>query len=154
MIPSHLVGLAGKRLCALDVGKKRIGVAVCDEMHIVVSTRPVIEMNASAVDAVLQRCHADRIEVLIVGMPKLTDDRESEIQEFIRGFVTLLRSAVSIPVVEVDEAFSTSEARKLMVAGGMSKKKRQAKGVKDQMAAGVILRDLIEDVRTYRRDVQ
>ena len=34
--------LEGRRIAALDVGMARIGVAVCDEMHIVVSTRPVI----------------------------------------------------------------------------------------------------------------
>ena len=147
MTSTELSSLRGKKICALDVGTKRIGVAVCDEMHILVSTRPVIMMDDDVVENLRQRCAADRIEALVIGVPRHHDDRTTPIITFIEEFVTRVRSNVSIPVYEADEAFSTQEARSLMISGGTKKKKRQTKGVKDQMAAAVILRDVLEEVR-------
>jgi putative Holliday junction resolvase len=148
MTHAELASLRGKRLCALDVGLKRIGVAVCDEMHILVSTRPIIENTATALDVLRERCTTDRIDALIIGVPRLHDDRITPIIEAIQQFIERVRHVLSIPVYEADEAFSTKEARSIMVATGVKKKKRQTKGVKDQMAAAVILRDVLEEVRS------
>ncbi len=147
MTRDELLTLRGKRLCALDVGTKRIGVAICDELHILVSTRPVITNDEDVLDQLSRRLDADRIEALVIGVPRLHDDRTTPIIAFIEEFVTKVRAHVSLPVYEADEAFSTQEARALMISGGTKKKKRQTKGVKDQMAAAVILRDVIEEVR-------
>ncbi len=122
--------------------------AVCDEMHIVVSTRPVVENTPDVIDRLLQHFALDRTEVVIVGVPRHHDGRVTPIIETIERFVTELRVHTSIPVFEADEAFSTKEARLIMVATGVKKKKRQTKGVKDQVAAAVILRDVIEEVRS------
>lgn len=151
MTHAELASLRGKRLCALDVGMKRIGVAVCDEMHIVVSTRPVIENTPLAIDVLRERCVTDRIDVLIIGVPRLHDDRVTPIIEAIQQFIERVRQALPLPVFEADEAFSTKEARSIMVSSGVKKKKRQTKGVKDQMAAAVILRDVVEEVRSLPR---
>lgn len=148
MTHAELASLRGKRLCALDVGMKRIGVAVCDEMHIVVSTRPIIENTPTAIEELQQRCATDRIDALIIGVPRLHDDRVTPIIEAIQQFIERVRQAVSLSVYEADEAFSTKEARSIMVSSGVKKKKRQTKGVKDQMAAAVILRDVLEEIRS------
>ena len=148
MTREELLSLKDKRLCALDFGMRRIGMAVCDEMHIVVSTRPVVENSPDVIDRLLQQFVSDRTEVVIVGVPRHHDGRITPIIETIVRFVTELRIHTSIPVFEADEAFSTKEARSIMVATGVKKKKRQTKGVKDQVAAAVILRDVIEEVRS------
>lgn len=148
MTPNELISLRGKRLCALDVGLKRIGVAVCDEMHIVISTRPVIENTPLAIDELRERCRVDRIDVLIIGVPRHHDERITPIIEAIQHFIERVRLDLRLPVLEADEAFSTKEARSIMISSGVKKKKRQAKGVKDQMAAAVILRDVLEEVRS------
>lgn len=148
MTPDELRSLRGKRLCALDVGLKRIGVAVCDEMHIVISTRPVIENTPLAIDELRERCRVDRIDVLIIGVPRHHDERITPIIEAIQHFIERVRLALQLPVLEADEAFSTKEARSIMISSGVKKKKRQTKGVKDQMAAAVILRDVLEEVRS------
>ncbi|HLP27242.1 MAG TPA: Holliday junction resolvase RuvX [Candidatus Didemnitutus sp.] len=148
MTREELLSLNGKRLCAIDFGMRRIGVAVCDEMHIVVSTRPVVDNTLGVMDRLVQQFALDRTEVVLVGVPRHHDDRTTPIIETIERFVTELRLHTSLPVFEVDEAFSTKEARSIMVATGVKKKKRQTKGVKDQMAAAVILRDAIQEVRS------
>lgn len=148
MTRDELMSLRSKRLCALDYGMRRIGMAVCDEMHIVVSTRAVVENTPDVIDRLLQQFASDRTEVVIVGVPRHHDGRITPIIETIERFVTELRIHTSLPVFEADEAFSTKEARSIMVATGVKKKKRQTKGVKDQVAAAVILRDVIEEVRS------
>lgn len=132
----------------LDYGQRRIGVAVCDELHIVVSTRPVVDNTASLFDDLRAIIERERTQVLLVGVPRLHDERTSPIIQEIEQFIVRLRGAVTIPVFEIDEAFSTKEARQIMVRSGMKQKKRQTKGVKDQVAAAVMLASVLEEVRT------
>jgi len=139
------VDIAGKRIMALDYGRARIGVAVCDPMHIVISTRTIIENRPPVEAAVAERIAYERAEVVLVGVPLLHDGRVTEMIEEIRAFVTRLRAMVSVPVVEVDEAFSTKAARSVMMSVGLSKKRRAEKGKKDVVAAAVMLRDFLEE---------
>jgi putative Holliday junction resolvase len=138
--------ISGKRILALDYGERRTGVAVCDEMHIVVSSRPIIETDEHLVRNVLKQAENDRIDLIVVGVPVHHDDRITPIIQAITEFVAALASSTSIPVYPVDEAFSTRDARAIMVASGMKKKKRQTKGVKDQVAAAVILQRVLNEL--------
>ncbi len=142
--------IQGKRLMAIDYGQRRAGVAVCDEMHIVVSSRPVIESDEHLVDHVLHQAATDRIEVIIVGVPEHHDGRITPIIEAIYAFIGNLSARANVPVVTADEAFSTRDARAIMVSSGMKKKKRQTKGVKDQVAAAVILQRVIDELSSGR----
>lgn len=138
--------IRGKRLLALDYGDARIGVAVCDELHIVVSTRPVITNDDRMMATLLQRLIDDRIDVILVGVPRHHDDRTTPIIERIEAFIVAVRARCQQPVFDVDEAFSTQRARELMVANGMKKHRRQQKGTKDAVAAAVILRDVLQEL--------
>lgn len=141
------VDLQGKRIMALDVGTVRIGVAVCDELHITVSTRPVIANDSRVFETIKERIITDRVQVVAVGVPRKVDDTSSPIIETIERFIQDLRLHVTIPVMEVDEAFSTQRAHAVMRASGVSKKRRQTKGTKDQVAAAVILQELLNEIR-------
>ena len=143
--------IRGRRLMALDYGLSRTGVAVCDDMHIVVSSRPVLTTDEHLVENVLRQAGADRIDVIIVGVPEHHDGRVTPIIEAIYAFISALSAQTELTVVTADEAFSTKDARAIMVSAGMKKKKRQTKGVKDQVAAAVILQRVLDEmsVRTY-----
>lgn len=137
--------LAGLRIAVLDYGEARIGVAVCDEMHIVVSTRPAIGNVAVSVWAdLLERLHDDRINVVMVGVPWLDDGRTSPIIERILDFIEELKKRIDLPIHELDESFSTKRAFEVMRESGMKKHQRQAKGKKDEVSAAVMLRDYLE----------
>ncbi len=139
--------LRGKRIAALDYGNARIGVAVCDEMHILVSTRPVINNDANVMQSLRDRFAMERTDVVVVGIPKLVqEDAETDIIKEIRHFIERLRESVSIPVMETDEAFSSKRAREMMFTTGMKKKRRREKGTKDQLAAAIILKDLLSEL--------
>ena len=143
--------IRGKRLMALDYGQSRTGVAVCDQMHIVVSSRPVLATDEHLIANLLRQADSDRIDVIIVGVPEHHDGRVTPIIEAIYEFVAALTASTDLMIVTADEAFSTKDARAIMVSAGMKKKKRQTKGVKDQVAAAVILQRVLDEmsVRTY-----
>lgn len=140
------VDLIGKRLAALDFGVARIGIAVCDEMHIVVSTRAVIKNDDLVWDNLLAQFEADNIDVVLVGVPLKHDDSTSPIIERIEQFISELRRKTNLPVFKVDESFSTVKARELMLSVGVRKKRRATKGTKDAMAAAVILQEVLEEI--------
>lgn len=137
--------LKGKRIAALDFGLRRIGVAVCDEMHITVSTRPFILNDSAMWDSLKEMISKERVEVLVVGVPRHHDGRTTEIIETIERFLEELRQRVSIRVDEMDEAFSTQRAQQLLRDMGSSKKRRTQKGRKDEVAAAIILQDYLEE---------
>ncbi len=139
--------LRGKRLMALDFGMRRIGVAVCDELHILVSTRPVLENTPDVLDRLSRLVERERCDALLIGVPRHHDDRSTPIIQAAVAFIEQVRGVVTIPVYEVDEAFSTKQARELMIGSGMKKKRRRQQGVKDQFAAAVILEHLLEEIR-------
>lgn len=138
----------GKRIAALDVGTKRIGYATSDEFHIAVTPRLFFDATKQnlydIINAQLQR---DDIGVLVVGIPLSHTDEITPMAKLIQTFCTGLRNVLSIPVIEYDEAFSTKDAFQSMALSKKSKKKRQEKGQKDMVAAAVILRNFIDDLR-------
>ncbi|MDZ4746350.1 MAG: Holliday junction resolvase RuvX [bacterium] len=143
--PPDRQALIGKRIAVLDYGDARIGVAVCDEMHIVVSTRPAIENRQDTVwDELEKRLHDDRVDVVMVGVPWLEDGRITPIIERIGVFVEEFKKRIPISVYEIDESFSTKRAFEVMRSSGMRKQQRHAKGKKDEVAAAVLLRDFLE----------
>lgn len=141
------INYANKRIAALDFGMARIGMAVCDEFHISVNTRGVIPNNNQMWETLLKCIQTDRIDVIVVGVPYKADGTSNLIVEAVLSFVTELRNRTSIPVIEVDESFSTMRAREVMRDTGMKQKRRQTKGTKDAVAAAVILRDFLEELR-------
>jgi len=138
----------GKRIAALDVGTKRIGYATSDEFHVAVTPRLFFDATKQnlydIINAQLQR---DDIGVLVVGIPLSHTDEITPMAKLIQTFCTGLRNVLSIPVIEYDEAFSTKDAFQSMALSKKSKKKRQEKGQKDMVAAAVILRNFIDDLR-------
>lgn len=136
------------RICALDFGEARIGVAVSDEYGITVNTRPVIENNKDVFRKLLERFSADRIGLIIVGVPHRHDGSQSHIVQKIEEFIVELRKHTPLKVIEVDESFSTKRAFHTMKLASVSKKRRITKGTKDAFAAALILQDYLEEKRT------
>lgn len=122
-----------KKIACMDVGLKRIGVALCLGMGIITPHEAILRKNrdqaARDVDAFLQEWS---IELLVVGLPKGGSSSE-EMQRRIEHFVSLLN--FSGEVVYQDEYGSSNEAKEMMQ--GVMRQKRD--GRIDSMAAKVIL---------------
>lgn len=139
--------ILNKRIAALDYGEARIGMAVCDEFHITVNTRPVINNDDRLWETLLSRLAFERVEIVVVGVPRKVDETTTPIIEKIEQFIVELKSRCPYIVVEMDESFSTARAQQIMRESGMKKKRRATKGTKDAVAAAVILTDFLGEYR-------
>ena len=83
------------------------------------------------------------VQQVIIGMPYALNGGETEMTHRVKAFAVKLRAALSCPVVEWDESYSSHKATMRMVESGMKKKKRQEKGTVDAWAAAIILQDYL-----------
>ncbi len=138
--------IRGKRVAAFDVGMKRIGFAVSDELHITATPRAVFETGDALWNDIATAIRLNRVDVVVVGVPYRHDGETTPMIEATRVFAREIETRLGLPVYLYDESFSSRNASALMVSGGMRKKKRRAKGATDRAAAAVILREFLDEV--------
>ena len=126
------------KLASIDVGLKRIGVAICLDGKIVIPQNAIPRKNRNqAARDVKSFLDEWQIDKLIVGLPKGGSSQE-EMQRRIEHFVSLLQ--LQIPIEYQDEQGSSFEAKELM--RGEIKQKRD--GRIDSIAAQIILQRYLE----------
>ena len=132
------------RVLALDVGNRRIGVAVSDASKLL--ARPVCVIDRKT-DNVLERLRAlvaeHAPEEIVIGYPRHADGRLSEQTARVEGFAAELRQAVDVPQRYYDERHSTQEAREIIAA----KKRGKQPANDDAIAASVILQRYLDELR-------
>ncbi len=123
------------KIASIDVGLKRIGVAICLDSSIVLPQEAILRKNRNQAAREVQNVlETWEIDTLIVGLPK-GGSSEEEMERRITHFVSLLALPESIVVHYQDEQGSSSEAKEQMV--GVVKQKRD--GRIDSIAAKIIL---------------
>jgi putative pre-16S rRNA nuclease len=138
--------IAGKRIAGIDYGKKRVGVAVADEMHITASPRKTLIVTEDSFwEDLLDMLEFDRIGAIVVGVPYRLDDKNQKWINEIKEFIKDLTEKSSLPVYEYDESYSSKRAVSTMIEIGKKKKKRAKKGSTDMIAAAIILRDFMNE---------
>lgn len=129
-----------KRIIAFDIGDKRIGVAASDPFntYALPGTTYFRTRNADADAQALAEIVREKDAGLIVcGLPLNFDGTESVQTEKTRRFVELLKSKTTVPIVFEDERFTTMEAERVLIAGGVRRENR--KRSVDSIAASYIL---------------
>ncbi len=135
---------AGQRIMGLDIGTKRTGVAVSDETLFLSSPVHTIETRdpkvwvSEVTDLVKER----EVGEIVVGVPLNQYGEEGEDAAWVKKRIELLRSRVTIPVVEWDERFTTVQAERRLLDVDMSRGKR--KKVIDKVAATIILQGYLD----------
>ena len=129
-------------ILGLDVGEKRIGVALAEGLlaiPVTVIDRRVEETDMERIMALVKEYRAERI---VVGLPRLMNGNIGTQAEEILSFCGALAEHVDIPVDTWDERLSTVTAERLLIDIGMKRKKR--KGKLDAMAAAIILQAYLD----------
>jgi len=123
----------------IDLGTKTIGLAVSDRLGIIASPYQLIKYQETqqAIDEVLRVIAKEKIEVIVLGLPKNMNNSLGPAAERSRDFKARLSLVCSLPIRLVDERLSTVEAEKLLINDGVSRAKR--KKVIDGMSASIIL---------------
>ena len=129
-----------KRILALDIGDKRIGVAVSDpfnEYAMPCETYARKGRFFEDVDAVAKIAYEKGVGEIVCGLPVNADGTDSVQTEKTRSFVETLKEKTTLPVVFEDERYTTAMARNDQIAGGIGLKDRK-KSI-DSIAAAYIL---------------
>jgi putative Holliday junction resolvase len=129
----------GGRILALDVGKKRIGLAISDELGLTALGLDTLHRTRIREDLEKLRLVAVNHDVgmLLVGRPLHMSGSESRQSEYTKEFAEKLAAYVQLPIVFWDERLTSAEAERLMRLGGASLERR--KKAIDQMAAVLLL---------------
>ena len=138
--------LKGKRIIAVDYGLKRVGLAVCDELHI--SITPLNFMKADSPffwEELISIINKEKVSAVIVGIPQRLDNEKTDVILKIEEFIDEIKKKTLLKVLTFDESFSTQRALKTMISIGKKKKNRSKKGIKDSVAAAIILRDFLNE---------
>ena len=131
---------------AFDYGRKRTGVAVTDPLKICANGLPTVR-SCDIFDFIKSYLSREQVDTFIVGEPKDMSGEPSESMIYITPFVARLkREYPQIPIVMVDERFTSAIAHQQMIAGGFKKKDRREKGRADEMAAVIILTSYLESI--------
>jgi len=129
-------------LLALDIGDKRIGVAICDRLGISVRGITCLHRKDSGWPRQALKLAADYgCRGIVAGLPKNMDGTEGKQAADCRMAASELAAHTDLPVVFQDERLSSWTARERLFAQGLSEKKVRAKI--DQTAAAVILEDFL-----------
>ena len=135
------------RMLALDVGSRRIGLAVCDSGELLATPVFTVQHTSHArdIEAVLDAAAERQVERIVVGMPiSLSGEMGPQARKVAR-FIEKLAAQTDIPVQAVDERYSTAEARRLMAKADEARSKER--GRVDAAAAAVILQSYIDSRR-------
>ncbi len=133
------------RSLGLDVGDKRIGVAMSDPSGIVASPLTIIERryDAADIEAITDIIRSNDIGQVIVGLPLAADGGAGMQAEKVNRFTQKLKESIDIPLVFRDESFSTDSARKLMLQTKSKKVRRHTRD--DAIAAAFILQHFLDE---------
>lgn len=138
------------RVLALDIGQKRIGVAVTDPTGTIATGLETLGVDAffPFLDTYLEKEKIDRI---VVGWPVTVRNQPSNAIRYIHPVMKKLRARYpSIPLEQVDERFTSALAHQAMLEGGVPRKKRQDKALADRLSAVIILQSWLEKEKFSR----
>ena len=132
------------RILAIDYGRKRCGVAVTDPLKIVANGLETVPTH-QLMDFIKNYMRVEDVELIVMGQPTQLNGEPSESMRYITPFVGRLKKELpGLPVVMVDERFTSTIAHKAMIDGGMKKSDRRDKSRVDTIAATIILNDYLQ----------
>ncbi|HLH40878.1 MAG TPA: Holliday junction resolvase RuvX [Bryobacteraceae bacterium] len=132
------------RILALDLGKKRIGLALSDSLGITAQGLPTLERTNIREDlAALDRLAKERqVTLLLMGNPRHMNGKEGRQAAYAREFAERLAKKTGIEVQFWDERLTTVEAQRVLRESGISIEKR-ARAV-DRLAAVILLESYLD----------
>lgn len=131
------------RILALDVGDRRIGVAISDELEISAHSLTTIHRSdlTREIGQIIEIIKDYSVEEIVIGMPVMMNGTIGIQGEKVERFVEELKKAISVPVKFFDERLSTKFVEKTLIDADISRGKR--KKIIDKLSAVVILQDYL-----------
>ncbi|HKX19347.1 MAG TPA: Holliday junction resolvase RuvX [bacterium] len=132
------------RVLAIDLGTKRIGIALSDPTATVASPLETLPATGPrrAADQVSDLCRRHEVETVVVGWPRNMDGSRGPAAREAEAFAERLRAALQVPVELWDERLSTAAAERTLLEAGLRRDKRRES--RDRVAAALILQSYLD----------
>ena len=137
------------RIVALDVGDRRIGIAVCDEMRIIASPHSVYTRVGFGPDVRHIKALCDQLGTkdVLCGLPRNMDGTIGFQSQKVIALAEQLEKA-GLNIFYQDERLTTVTAERALIEGGMHRQERR--GTVDKVAAAVILQQYLDTLRNQQ----
>jgi putative Holliday junction resolvase len=137
------VSAPGRRL-AVDWGRKRIGLAVCDALGLTTRALPLLISTTVDADvaAIRKLCEEEEVVGIVIGIPTQMNGIDGRAAAEVSLFARVLREQIKLPIDEQDERLSSKGAHALLKDAGQKHSAR--KGRIDSTAAMLILRSWLQ----------
>ena len=135
------------RILAIDYGLKRTGIAVTDPLQLIATGLTTIESPKLMV-FLKEYFVREIVESILIGLPKNLNDTDTDITSHVKRIIIQLKKEFpAIPVIGLDERFTSKMASRAMIEMGMNKKQRRNKAIVDEIAATILLQGYLEGMR-------
>jgi putative Holliday junction resolvase len=134
----------GSRVLALDLGDRRIGVAISDPTRTLARSLCVLERRSRQEDfaAIAELVREHEVELVVVGHPRSMNGTVGPQARRVERYAHALSKSLPVPMIFWDERLSTFTAEQLMIEAGRPARKRRKRI--DAVAAAVILQDYLD----------
>lgn len=135
------------RTLGLDIGTRRIGVAISDPMGWTAQPLETVQVHRSGthLERIAAICQELGVGEIVAGVPFEMDGQAGFSARRVRQVLQQVGQETSLPVHEVDERLTTRQAERALLEADMRRKQR--KSVIDQMAASLILQAWLDQKR-------
>lgn len=133
-----------KRIMGIDIGEKRIGIAISDQLGITAQgVETYSRNNENDAEYIVERAKELGAELIVAGLPLNMNGSEGPSAKMAREFMGKV-SSLGMPVEFIDERLTTVSAERMLISADVSRKKRRQ--VVDKIAAVYILRTYLDKI--------
>jgi putative Holliday junction resolvase len=142
-----------RRILGLDVGERRIGVALSDASASLATPLTTIGAVplAQAVERIGRLCAEHGAVAVVIGLPLTLRGEVGPQAQAVQRFAEVLGQAVDLPIHFFDERLTTAAADQMLREMGVKPEKRKLQ--LDQVAASIILQDYLDQQRNLRNEL-
>ena len=134
------------RILAIDYGLKRTGIAVTDPLRIIATGLTTVD-SKQLMPFLKDYFSKEQVDLIIIGEPKNWDDSDTHATPLVEKCIKdLNKNFPFLPVVKVDERFTSKMAKDSMLEMGLKKKERRNKALVDEIAATILLQEYLRNL--------
>ena len=127
------------RILAIDYGKKRTGIAVSDPLRIIANGLTTVDTK-ELFSFLTTYFESETVDTVVVGLPKSLKNLDTDATPLVEKFIERFALAFpSMPIITLDERFTSKMAFQTMIDAGLGKKARQNKALVDEISATILL---------------
>lgn len=133
----------GRKLLGLDLGERRIGIAVSDDLGTIAFPVGIVDLRRQTLHDVAELARARNVDGIVAGLPTTLGGQEGFQAREARVMADELAGLVDVRIVFWDERLTSTIADRVLESGGRKRKSRES-GERDAIAASIMLQSYLD----------